>query len=195
MELVLTFPFEESLELRLGNGGIRPLEPGDELPLMQIALQEPELFRYTLHSMKTPEEIFAYFQLAHSSRLKHQEYPFVILHPETAQIIGTTRFYLIQPNQASLAIGYTWIGSAHHGTGLNRTIKQLMLKFVFDTLHFKRIEFRTDSENLRSIRALEGIGAVAEGELRSHVFRPDGTRRNTRILSILKDEYIGNQNE
>jgi len=195
MELIFKFPFEERLELRLGNGGIRPLEYGDELPLMQIALKEPELFRYTLHSMKTSEEIKAYFHLAHSSRLKHQEYPFVILHPETAQIIGTTRFYLIQPNQASLAIGYTWMASAHHGTGLNRRIKQLMLELVFDSLQFQRVEFRTDAENLRSIRALEGIGAVPEGELRNHVFRPDGTRRNTRILSILKEEYPGNLNE
>jgi RimJ/RimL family protein N-acetyltransferase len=189
MDSKLNFPFDKSLTFPLGVGGLRELIAEDELPLIQIALNEPELFRFTLHPMKTQEEIKAYFQLALAQRRQYQEYPFAILHPDTAEVIGTTRFYLIQPAQASIAIGYTWISSEFHGTGLNQRIKHLMLQFALETLRFQRVEFRTDADNLRTIQALQRLGAISEGELRSHMFRPNGTRRNTRIFSILRDEY------
>ena len=189
MACKLIFPFDESLYLPMGIGGLRYLCETDEPALIQIALRQPDLFQYTLHSMKTQEEIKAYFQIAYAQWRQHLEYPFAILHPESGQIIGTTRFYQIMPAQASLAIGYTWLDKDYHGTGLNSLFKHLMLEFVFKTLNFQRVEFRTDSENLRSIRSLQKLGAISEGELRSHMFRPDGSRRNTHILSIIKQDY------
>lgn len=185
----LQFPFEESLSFPLEKGGLRALKEEDEHALIGIALREPDLFRFTLHPMKTEQEIRAYFRFAHSQRKHKLEYPFAIVHPETAAVIGTTRFYLIQPSQGSLAIGYTWMSADYHNTGLNKRIKQLMLKFVFETLAFHRVEFRTDAENSKTIRSLLNLGAISEGELRSHIFRPDGTRRNTRIFSVLSQEY------
>jgi RimJ/RimL family protein N-acetyltransferase len=185
----LQFPFEESLYFPLEKGGLRALEMEDEHALIAIALREPDLFRFTLHSMKTEQEIRTYFRFAHSQRKHKLEYPFTIVHPETAEIIGTTRFYLIQPSQGSIAIGYTWMTANYHNKGLNRHIKQVMLKFVFETLAFHRVEFRTDAENSKTIRSLLNLGAISEGELRSHIFRPDGSRRNTRICSILSEEY------
>jgi N-acetyltransferase len=67
-------------------------------------------------------------------------------------------------------------------------MKALMIHYSLVDLGFERVEFRLDSENKRSAQSLEAIGALKEGELRSQMYRADGTRRNTLIYSILKSE-------
>ena len=80
-------------------------------------------------------------------------------------------------------------GKVFQRTGLNKAVKSLLLQFTFDTLAFERIEFRTDAENKKSIAALKSIGAKEEGILRSNTFKPDGTRRDSFVLSILRAEW------
>lgn len=53
----------------------------------------------------------------------------------------------------------------------------------------EHVEFRADATNERSIRAMKSIGCIAEGILRSNGLRPDGTRRDSIVLSILKSEW------
>jgi RimJ/RimL family protein N-acetyltransferase len=64
-----------------------------------------------------------------------------------------------------------------------------MLRYAFEILAFERVEFKADSRNLQSRRAIEKIGATYEGELRSHTLMNDGYRRHTVYYSILKDEW------
>ena len=52
-----------------------------------------------------------------------------------------------------------------------------------------RVEFRADNDNLRSIRAMKSIGCVVEGVLRSNMFKPNRQRRDSIVLSILKEEW------
>jgi len=53
----------------------------------------------------------------------------------------------------------------------------------------ERVEFRADYENKRSISAMKSIGCKEEGVLRSNGFKADGTRRDSIVLSILKEEW------
>ena len=64
-----------------------------------------------------------------------------------------------------------------------------MLQFAFEKMNFKRIEFRADNDNKRSIAAMQKIGCTIEGVLRSHLPKPDGTRRDSIILSIIKEAW------
>jgi len=52
-----------------------------------------------------------------------------------------------------------------------------------------RVEFRADATNARSIAAMKSIGCVEEGILRQHLPKPDGTRRDSIVLSILQQEW------
>jgi len=52
-----------------------------------------------------------------------------------------------------------------------------------------RVEFRADARNDRSIAAMKSIGCKPEGILRSHMWLEDGTRRDSIVLSILKEEW------
>jgi RimJ/RimL family protein N-acetyltransferase len=53
----------------------------------------------------------------------------------------------------------------------------------------QRVEFRADNENKRSIAAMKSIGCVEEGILRSNSPKADGGRRDSIVLSILKEEW------
>ncbi|MEY3377729.1 MAG: hypothetical protein RLZZ328_827, partial [Bacteroidota bacterium] len=56
-------------------------------------------------------------------------------------------------------------------------------------LGFERVEFRADNDNKRSIAAMQKIGCTIEGILRSHLPKPNGERRDSIVLSILKKEW------
>ena len=53
----------------------------------------------------------------------------------------------------------------------------------------ERVEFRADNNNQTSIYAMVSIGWKVEGILRSNSYRPDGERRDSIVLSILKDKW------
>ena len=53
----------------------------------------------------------------------------------------------------------------------------------------ERVEFRADNTNARSISAMKSIGCVEEGILRNNTLKADGNRRDSIVLSILKNEW------
>ncbi len=126
------------------------------------------------------------------NRDKLMEYPFIVFDKKTQQFAGSTRYYDIQLSHQTLQLGYTWYGKEFHGTGLNKHCKFLLLHFAFETLKMERVDFRADHKNARSIAAMKGIGCIEEGVLRSNMLLPDNRRRDSIVLSILKDEWFAN---
>ncbi len=131
-----------------------------------------------------------YIQDAISARDAGKEYPFIVVDKQTNQYAGCTRFYDIQANYKTLQLGYTWYGQNFRGTGLNKHCKFLLLQFAFETLNMERVEFRADARNNRSIAAMKSIGCTAEGILRNHLPLAAGGRRDSIILSMLKNEWF-----
>jgi N-acetyltransferase len=130
-----------------------------------------------------------YITAALDGRAKGLEYAFIVFDKRTQQYAGSTRFYDIQMHNKSMQLGYTWYGKGFQGTGLNKNCKLLLLQFAFETLGLERVEFRADNNNETSKAAMLSIGCVEEGVLRSHVATYTSLRRNSVILSILKEEW------
>jgi len=65
----------------------------------------------------------------------------------------------------------------------------LLLQFAFEKLKMERVEFRADNDNARSIAAMKSIGCKVDGILRSAMPKPNGGRRDSIVLSILKNEW------
>ena len=168
---------------------LRPLEFSDYELLISFALNEPEIWKYSLVQAGGAAGLKNYIQLAIDGRNAQKEYPFIVFDKKTNQFAGSTRFYDIQLNNKCLQLGYTWYGKDFQGTGLNKQCKYLLLEFAFDTLAMERVEFRADNDNKRSIAAMHSIGCKTEGILRSNGFKPNGERRDSIVLSILKAEW------
>lgn len=105
------------------------------------------------------------------------------------RIIGMTRLFAIDWSARRLEIGHTWYLPSVWGKVYNKECKLLLLQYLFESLHFNRVEFRVAHQNVRSQRAVQKIGGEWEGVLRKFVKRNDGTWRNTVIFSIISDEW------
>ncbi|HPE83752.1 MAG: GNAT family N-acetyltransferase [Aequorivita sp.] len=183
-------------ELILENDIVRlnPLHHHDIDNLLRFSEQQPELWKYSLQPADGLENLKGYIDFALRGRKEETAYPFIVFDKRTQQIAGSTRFYDFQKNHNTVQLGYTWYGKEFQGTGLNKQCKLLMLEFAFETLELDRVEFRADATNERSIAAMKSIGCTVEGILRNNCAAPKG-RRDSIVLSILKDEWFGGVKE
>jgi RimJ/RimL family protein N-acetyltransferase len=65
----------------------------------------------------------------------------------------------------------------------------LLLQYAFEALGVYRVQFKVDVLNMRSRKAVEKIGGVAEGVLRNDMVRENGTKRNSVYFSIIDTEW------
>lgn len=187
----MNFNFEAAYILENDRVLLRPLVKEDISHLLPFSLNEPELWTYSLVPANGEENLNKYIELALAKREQQDSYPFIVFDKKTQQYAGSTRFYDIQIQHNTLQLGYTWYGKAFQGTGLNKHCKYLLLKFAFETLGVDRVEFRADNNNKKSIAAMQNIGCTVEGVLRSNCKAMNG-RRDSIVLSILKDEWFAN---
>ena len=169
---------------------LRPLTKDDYKNLLPFSLNEPTLWKFSYQKADGEENLKKYIDNALENRSKQIEYPFIIFDKRTNQYAGSTRYYDIQLNNQSLEIGYTWYGKDFQGTGLNKHCKFLLLQFAFEEMKLERVAFRADNNNARSIAAMKSVGCTVEGVLRQNIALPNGLRRDSIILSILKKEWF-----
>ena len=168
---------------------LRPVKEDDWSNFANLPESSPEIWQYSLMAIQKTEDLKAYFQEAMMNRKNGNSYAFIVFDKLTQSFVGCTRFYDIQLKYQSTQLGYTWYKTSVWGSGLNTHCKYLLLQLAFEQLGFERVEFRADNDNKRSIAAMQKIGCTIEGILRSHLPKPNGERRDSIVLSILKKEW------
>lgn len=187
MSLFVDFAFQvlENEQIKL-----EPLTENHLQYLIPFAKEEPSLWQHALQLASSPERMKQYIDAAINDRSRSLAIPYLVFDKLTSKVAGSTRFYSVDWNQKTASIGYTWYGKAFQRTHVNSNCKLLMLEAAFEQMGLERVEFRTDALNVSSVEALKRIGAHIEGVLRKNMFRPDGTRRDSIVMSILKDEWF-----
>lgn len=166
---------------------LHPLEE-ETLDLLFDVASDREMWRLTSVDYSDPAIFYPNFKAALRDRRLGKAYPFLVRLVE-GPVIGTTRLLDLHPEDRKVEIGVTWIASAHWGSGVNTECKRLLLEHCFDTLAVNRVQFRAKSDNGRSRRALEKIGAVFEGVMRKDKIEASGNPRDTAFYSILREEW------
>jgi RimJ/RimL family protein N-acetyltransferase len=170
---------------------LRPLQYPDVENLLYISENEPDTWFYSLVRADGRANLENYIDIAIGAREKQTEFPFIVFDKTTQKYAGSTRFYDINFAFKTLQLGYTWYAAAFRGTRLNKHCKFLLLSYAFEVLDMERVEFRADNNNQRSIAAMKSIGCKVDGVLRSNSPTFEGGRRDSIVLSILKDEWFG----
>jgi N-acetyltransferase len=181
--------FNENLVLENDFVQLRPLQNSDYKLLEHFVIEEPEIWKYSLMQVSTPAQLENYIKEAVDNRMKEKEYPFIVFDKVKNQYAGCTRFYDIQIAYKYLQLGYTWYGNIFQGTYVNKNCKLLLMEYAFEKLEMERVEFRADNRNERSKQAMQSIGCVIEGVFRNHLPTVEGGRRDSIVLSILKEEW------
>jgi RimJ/RimL family protein N-acetyltransferase len=162
---------------------LRPLQQED-LPALLEMTQDPALWTYFTHDLSTLAGLEAW-AAGHFSGDRLQ---FVVIDKRSGKVLGSTGFGNYFPRDQRIEIGWTWLGKAFQGTGINAQMKSLMLKYAFGELEMLRVEFKTDVLNQPARHALLRLGATEEGVLRSHTQMTHGRRRDTIYYSFLRGE-------
>ncbi len=114
---------------------------------------------------------------------------YAVIDVASSQLVGMTNF--INPDAfGAVEIGGTYIAPAVRATGFNRRMKALMIDHAF-ACGYRRIEFRVDTRNTRSMAAVEKLGAKREGTLRRNRVTWTGYIRDTAIFGLLQEEWAG----
>jgi N-acetyltransferase len=182
--------FPENLVLENDRVLLRSLQADDLEFLLPFAEGEPELWTYSAVSGAGKDGMIKYIAQSIQERDLKKEYPFIIFDKDSNAYAGSSRFYDIQLPFAVTQLGYTWYGKKFQRSGLNRHCKLLLLDFAFEHWGMERVEFRADVRNERSIQAMKNIGCTVEGILRSNMPLAAGGRRDSIVLSILKNEWF-----
>jgi RimJ/RimL family protein N-acetyltransferase len=159
--------------------------------LCRIGL-DPQVTRFMPFQIVSRDQMAGYIRDAMAARDSLTAIPFVTVlkgSQGSTRVVGTTRFMSIDPKNRRMEIGSTWIGREWQRTRVNTEAKYMMLRHAFEVLHCIRIEFKTDSLNEPSRRALLRIGAHQEGVFRNHVITTEGRIRHSVYFSITAEEW------
>ncbi|MNB56773.1 putative ribosomal N-acetyltransferase YdaF [compost metagenome] len=167
---------------------LRPLQYSDADALLHAAA-DGELWNLTVTVVPSPSTVDSYLKKALDGRDAGTVMPFVIVLKDSGQVIGSTRFWKIDPLNRKLEIGSSWISASWQKSFVNTEAKYLMLRHAFEVLDCVRVQFTTDENNQKSRNAILRLGAQQEGIVRHERIMPDGRKRNSVRFSIIDDEW------
>jgi N-acetyltransferase len=175
---------------------LEPLGPHHVPGLLKAAGQDPSLYQWVLVPQDEPG-MRRHVEAALAARDLGLAVPFTVVRRADETVIGATRFhqldYWVRPEPSGLPdtceIGYTWLAREALRTGANTEMKRLMLTHAFETWGVRSVCLHTDVRNQRSRDAIERIGGVFEGVLRSHRITVDQTPRDSARFSITAAEW------
>lgn len=179
---------DPALTLSGRNVNLLPLHPS-HAPHLYAVGDDPELWRLVPNRMQSQADMDEYVRVALEGRDRGECLPFAIQSRSSCTLIGSTRYYALNPAHRNLEIGYTWLTPSEWRTVANTECKLLLLRHAFEFLGCVRVALRTDSRNLRSRRAIERLGATREGIFRKHMILPEGYVRDTVYYSLTEAEW------
>jgi RimJ/RimL family protein N-acetyltransferase len=113
---------------------------------------------------------------------------YVVFHKGTGRSAGSLSLINIRPEHGVAEIGFVWFALAAQGTKINTEANYLLLRYCFEELRYRRMEWKCNSDNERSHRAALRLGFRYEGTFRQHM-AVKGRNRDTVWLAMLDFEW------
>jgi N-acetyltransferase len=145
-------PFNIQQVLENNNVLLRPLQEEDFDALYAVA-SDPEIWEQHPNRDRWKKAVFqVFFDGAIQSKGA-----FKIISKETGEVIGSTRYYDYNQQENSIFIGYTFYATKCWGTGINHSVKKMMLDYLFQFV--SKVYFHIGAANIRSQIAIGRLGA------------------------------------
>ncbi len=177
-----------SIILKSDKVQLRPLEKND-FEEIKLLTSDEEMWTYFTSDLSVESELQTWIFKADEENKNKSRLAFAVIDINTNKIIGSTSIGNISKTDQRVEIGWTWLAKSYQGKGYNNNVKHLVLKYCFEVVGVKRVEFKTDVLNIAARKALAKIGAVEEGVLRSHTLMVKNRRRDTIFYSVLANEW------
>ena len=175
---------QHDLTLAVPGARLVPLDYGHAAALFDLV--DPQMWAGL--STPLPRTVLDMEQYVLTARETPARYAFAILGPDGA-VRGSTSLHEVERVHGRAVIGHTFLGRTWWGDGTNPASKYALLSHAFEDWALHRVALRADVDNVRSVRAIERLGARYEGMLRGHRVGPDGVHRDSASYSILAPEW------
>ena len=139
-----------------------------------------------------PDGPFADVEAMRAFFTKWQGLPDVVVFTvsclETGRKVGMISIMRITPQHGVAELGMIWYAPGVQRTKVNTEAAFLLLSHLFDGLKYRRVEWKCDNGNKRSMAAALRLGFLAEGLFRQHMVRK-GVNRDTAWFAMLDSEW------
>jgi len=109
-------------------------------------------------------------------------------HHERDTAVGMVSFLNIVADMRCVEVGNIWYGPALQRSKVNTECVYLMLRYVFDDLSYRRVEWKCDALNQPSRNAALRLGFRFEGTFLQHMIIK-GRNRDTAWYALLDHEW------
>lgn len=103
-------------------------------------------------------------------------------------LVGMTNYIGADVQAGTVEIGGTYIAPMVRGSGFNRKMKALLIDHAFAN-GFHTIEFKVDTRNGRSMRAVEKLGARRVAVLEKNMTTWTGYVRDTAVFQLSRADW------
>jgi RimJ/RimL family protein N-acetyltransferase len=103
--------------------------------------------------------------------------------------VGYFTLLHIEPEMRVIEVGHVLYSPKLQRTPLGTEAQYLLARYIFETLGYRRYEWKCDSLNAASRRAALRYGFTFEGIFRHHVITSKGRNRDTAWFSMLEGEW------
>jgi len=114
-------------------------------------------------------------------------YSYAIVTPQ-GRAVGISTLMEIRPVHRSIEVGHIVYSPALQRTPLGTEAQYLLAKYIFETLGYRRYEWKCNDLNAPSRRAALRYGFKFEGTLRAHMIAKE-RNRDTAYFSMLDSEW------
>ncbi|KIA83679.1 acetyltransferase [Kaistella solincola] len=176
-----------SIQPTLENENIElvPLQKNDFERLFAVA-SDPEVWAMHPNKERYKREVFQNF----FTGALQSKGAFLVIDKNSEEVLGSTRFYDFNEEDNSIFIGYTFYGTKSWGKNINPQVKNMMLDYIFQFV--EKVIFHVGKDNLRSIKAMEKLGAENLGNEEVAYFG-EASKINT-VFQITKKAWKIKQN-
>ena len=176
-----------SIQPTLENENVKliPLQESDFERLFAVA-SDPEVWAMHPNKERYKREVFRNF----FTGALQSKGAFLVIDKNSEEVLGSTRFYDFNEEENSIFIGYTFYGTKSWGKNINPQVKNMMLDYIFQFV--EKVIFHVGKDNLRSIKAMEKLGAENLGNEEVAYFGEE-PKINT-VFQITKKDWYSRQN-
>ncbi len=114
-------------------------------------------------------------------------YAYAVIDPD-GRTLGTLSLMAIRPEHRVIEVGHVLYAPALQRTPLATEAQYLLARYAFETLGYRRYEWKTDSLNAASRRAALRYGFTFEGIFRQHMIGK-GRNRDTAWYAMLDGDW------
>ena len=159
---------------------------------------------YEVYGPEAPEPSFTYLSLNPVAdraeletllkRMEESTDPYYLaVIDQDGRAVGTLALMRINPAHRVIEVGSVTYGERLKRTRAATEVQYLLAQYVFETLHYRRYEWKCDALNEPSRRAAERLGFTYEGTFRQAVVYKD-RNRDTAWYSMLDTEWEQRKN-